>query len=511
MKKFHLFIYLFAGLILFQGCDPGTSANDSGEITASEERQFIWNGLNFWYYWQKSVPELADERKEDIPSFNQLLKGPSSDEELFDRLILDEDKNSWFIENYEEHEAAQLGTSKSFGFRFGLIEERGVTGLGTGNVFGYVQYIMPDSPADAAGLKRGDVFRGINGENITLNNYENLLDNDTYNLSMATVRRTENWYQIDDLDETVLVQSEIINENPIHTSEMYYFGAKTVGYLLYNSFRFNYHEELNERFAEFKENNVDELVLDLRYNGGGALITSALLASMISGVDANSTFAELRYNDKRSSVAPEPFTFYEKVPIYDQSGSFLNADSDVNSLGLSRVYILASGRTASASETLINGLRPYGVEVIVIGTETFGKDEGSITVYDVPSAMYSPSNSQDRSKINPNHKLAMQPIVFKIFNADGEDYPDGFPPSPGTTVQHEINYLEGGLPPLGHPEEQLFKTALGKINGSFFAKDIADDGVDLSMHFMDSSELIPFHDDVYLLPSDLDRISIDKK
>ena len=510
MKKFLLFIFLLPAFLILQGCDPGTSANEVDEITASEERQFVWNGLNFWYYWQDRVPDLADERKDDIRSFNQLLNEPNDERALFENLIYrQEDEFSWFIDDYEVHEAARLGTSKSFGFRFGLARERGVTGMETGNVFGYVQYVVEGSPADNAGLKRGDIFRGINGENITLSNFARLLDNDIYDLSMATVRRTENWYQINNLDEKVMVQAVDLNENPIHTFRMYNFGSRTVGYLLYNSFRFNFHKELNDRFGTFKEYGVDELVLDLRYNGGGSLLTSAILASMISGESENSVFAELRYNDKRSSNNVE-FPFLEEVPIFDGNGEFIN-DSELNSLGLSRVYILASERTASASETVINGLRPYGVEVIIIGTKTIGKDEGSITVYDAPGALYSPRNEQQRSMINPNHKRAMQPIVFKIFNAYGEDYPNGFAPSPGTTVQNEFNYLEEGLPPLGDPQEQLFKSALGHMSGSFLAKERVGSEIDYSMHFMDSSELTPFHDDVYLLPYDLDRISTERE
>lgn len=508
MKKFRFIIIILIGWLAFQGCDVLTSGSDD-QNTDLEKKEFVWNGLNHWYYWQDRVADLADEKNRDKRSFKQFLNKSKDERELFNQLLFDEeDRNSWFIDDYNEHEAARLGTSKSFGFRYGLAEEW-INGVKSGNVFGYVQYVVRDSPADEAGLKRGDIFRGINGENMTLSNYPRLLDNDSYELRMATVQRNDRGYQIINFDKTVQVESDIINENPIHTFEMYYFGSNTVGYLLYNSFRFNFHDELNKRFGDFKENNVNKLVLDLRYNGGGSLLTSALLASMISGVSKNSVFAELRYNSKRSTNT-RPFHFFEEVPIYDENGFEMSDDTALNSLGLSLVYILTSSRTASASETLINGLKAYGVEVIVIGTTTFGKDEGSITVYDAPEASYSP-NSNQRDLINPNHVRAMQPIVFKIFNAKGEDYPGGFAPSPGTTVQSEFNYLEEGLPPLGHPEEQLFKSALGHINGSFFAKDLAGTEVDLSMHFMDSSEFIPFHDDVYILPSDFERISIEKE
>lgn len=505
MKKFRSFIVLLIGLFLFNGCDPGTSPNNSDEITASEERQFIWNGLNFWYFWQESVQNLADDRKNDIPSFNQLLNQPPTERALFDKLLYkQEDDFSWFIDDYEEHEAAQVGTSKSFGFRFGLGQE-----IGSNNVFGFVQYVVEDSPAGRSGLKRGDIFRGINGQNLTVTNFPELLNNDQYELRMADVQRvdTENGsgYRILNKDETVQVAAEVFTENPIHTYHIYDIGSRRVGYLLYNSFRFNFHEQLNNVFGEFKDRGIDELVLDLRYNGGGSLLTSALLASMISGVSAGSTFAELRYNRKRSSNNVE-FPFFEDVPIFNDSGEReMDRDEVLNSLGLSRVYVLTSQRTASASETVINGLRPYGVEVVIVGSKTVGKDEGSITVYDAPGAMYSPRNPAQRSLINPKHPRAMQPIVFKIFNEAGEDYPDGFAPAPGPTNEDEFRHLEGGLLPLGDPDEPLFRAALNHMSGTVAAKELEITQTDLSGYIMDSSEFQPFHNDVFLLPSDLDR------
>ena len=482
------------------------SSSDSDEITASEEKQFVWNGLNFWYFWQDRVADLADDKKNNNRSFSQLLNGFHDERSLFDHLIFrQEDDFSWFIDDYEVHEAAQVGTSSSFGFRYGLAFEVGSTGANSDKIFGYVQYVVEDSPADRAGLKRGDIFRGIDGQDLTFLNYINLLSRDQYDLQMATVRLEGDAYRIENRDKTLQVVSETLTENPIHTVYVHDTGSNKVGYLLYNSFRLNFHEELNNQFGEFRDQGINELVLDLRYNGGGTLITSALLASMISGVSKESVFAELRYNSKRSSSSPPPFTFYENVPIYDDSRSFINADTKLISLGLSRVYILTSSRTASASETVINGLIPYGVEVVKIGTKTVGKDDGSITVYDAPGANYSPGANQ-RSMINQNHPRAMQPIVFKIVNANNQDYPDGFPPD---ITQSEFNHLEGGLPPLGDPEEHLFKAALAHIDGSLLAKEISVRDVDRTMYLMDSVELTPFHFDQYLIPSDLDRFSLE--
>jgi hypothetical protein len=126
-------------------------------------------------------------------------------------------------------------------------------------------------------------------------------------------------------------------------------------------------------------------------------------------------------------------------------------DNPINSLNLSRVYILTTGATASASELVINGLKPY-VTVIQIGTKTVGKNVGSITLYDSPTF-----NKENR---NSRHKFAMQPIVIKTINKDGfGDYQDGLVP---TNIQPE-NPANMGI--LGNESEPYLSTALGLITG----------------------------------------------
>jgi carboxyl-terminal processing protease len=213
-------------------------------------------------------------------------------------LLFREDDFSWFIRDYIVHEEARLGTSKSFGFRFGLLRESPENS----RVLGYVRYVVPDSPADDAGLERGDVFNGINGQILTLNNYLDLLrQRHVYVLSLAKVTDftpSPRTYTLEDLDEEVTVTAITLQENPVHTSKVIEAGSSKVGYLMYNSFRFNFHEDLNERFREFKNDQVDELVIDLRYNGGGTLLTSTLLASLVSGISSDEVFAELIHNEQ---------------------------------------------------------------------------------------------------------------------------------------------------------------------------------------------------------------------
>ncbi len=263
---------------------------------------------------------------------------------------------------------------------------------------------------------------------------------------------------------------------------------------------FNFHDDLNESFREFKNEQVDELVIDLRYNGGGTLLTSALLASLVSGISSDEIFAELIHNTKRSS-RNNTYDFLNEVPVYDKDGNFTGTD-ELHNLEMNRLYILSSGNTASASETLINGLLPFGIEVIIIGDITAGKDEGSITVYDAPEADFSPRNDQEKSLINPTHMRAMQPIIFKIFNRDKADYPDGLVPH---HMIREFEYLEN-LPELGDPEEPLLAVALNHIKGDAFPAKQAKLQLYESDLILDSAELGPLRDEIYILPSELEEL-----
>jgi carboxyl-terminal processing protease len=484
MKRY----YLYALLILFAVNACNTSSNQASET--SEEKQFVWNGLNHWYFWQSSVPDLADNRFTDEESFYSFLNGFQDEEALFKSLLFSqEDDFSWFIENFIEFEESRQGISRSFGFRFGLVR----ISQNSNNVFGYVQFVVPDSPADVAGLKRGDVFVRINSTVLTVNNFSDLLNSESYVLTLAD---PDNDFQ--EIDVTEPINSVVLQENPIHTAKVIEKNNVRIGYLVLNAFRFNFHEELNDVFKLFKDENVDELVLDMRYNSGGALITSAILAGMISGLDDTNVFSKLIYNQKRSDRNVE-FPIFDKVPVFNGNGAETSVIA-MNQLNLDRIYVLTGFRTASASETIVNGLRPYLDEVILIGDDTVGKDEGSITVYD------NPPNFSSRNGANPNHLRAMQPIVFKIFNVLDQDYPDGFSPSPNNRIIEFSSAFLGSMPELGDESEPLLARALDLITGNGQVASMMAVDWDGRKMIMDSQGLVPFHDDVYLLPGDMKRL-----
>jgi len=144
--------FLFFSAIVLWACDSSTGPGGFEETT--EEKTFVWNGMNAWYFWQNNVPDLADSRFPDDMAFNNFLNGFSTEKDVFEALLYrQEDDFSFFIDNYEEYEESRQGRSVSFGFSFGLVRPAG----NSADLFGYVQYVF-DSTAENAGLKRGDVF-----------------------------------------------------------------------------------------------------------------------------------------------------------------------------------------------------------------------------------------------------------------------------------------------------------------------------------------------------------------
>jgi len=220
-----------------------------------------------------------------------------------------------------------------------------------------------------------------------------------------------------------------------------------IGYLMYNQFASSFDEQLNEVFASFRNEAIDELVLDLRYNRGGSIRSCTYLASLITGQFSNEIFAQEIWNDKLMDY----FRQNDEERLYNRFTNQISGGNALNSLQLNRVYILTTDESASASELLINGLKPY-IQVVQIGETTVGKNVGSITVYDY---------IDNEGTKNPNHLYAMQPIVLAIANSEGfADYSQGL--SPDITLSEDRK--NAGV--LGDENETLFAAAIREIVGT---------------------------------------------
>ncbi|APG59710.1 S41 family peptidase [Christiangramia salexigens] len=468
MKFFKYLTLLFVSATVLTSCskDEDDIANPKpstgGEMSLELEiKDFVWEGMNEIYLYKSDIPELRDSFDDDQNSYFDYLNQFESPEDLFyDGLVANQDRFSFIVDDYVELENNFAGISKTTGMNFRLSYEPN----SSSELFGFVRYVSPNTPAKDAGITRGTLFSSINGEQLTLSNYQNLLNAETYVLGLAKLEGDN----IIDTGETVEVSKIEYTSNPVFIAKTIETNGIKVGYLMYNSYTADFDDELNAAFADFKAANISELVLDLRYNGGGSVESSVDLASMITGQFEGEVFAQQQWNQKYQNY------FLNNNPdrLYDYFNTEIRTGEKINSLNLTKVYIIGTGSTASASELTINGLRPY-IDVVHVGTNTVGKFQASVTLYD------SPNFGKDNA--NPDHKYAIQPLVYKSENANGvSDFVDGL--TPDIVVQESIrNY---GV--LGDPNEKLLAAALADINGNRraiqfegpYLKEVTESGAD---------------------------------
>jgi C-terminal processing protease CtpA/Prc len=244
----------------------------------------------------------------------------------------------------------------------------------------------------------------------------------------------------------VTISTETLTENPILVSKTIEVEGEKIGYLFYNSFVSDFDDELNAAFAEFKSKNVGSLILDLRYNGGGSVRSATRLASMISGQFEGEIFAKQQWNDTYQNLFldQDPDRLFNRFT--DQIGG-----NPINSLELSNLYVIMASGTASASELVINGLNPY-INVTTIGDESVGKSQASVTLYD--------SEGFGKEGANPEHKYAIQPLVYESVNSN-----DVGVPYSGLTPDVEIIEDIENLGVLGEISDPLLAAAIEAIKG----------------------------------------------
>ncbi|MBU2938867.1 peptidase S41 [Lacinutrix sp. C3R15] len=422
---------------------------DDTPISSYDIKDFVWKGMNYAYLYKENKPDLADDRFSSTSDYSSYLSAYETPEILFENLIYDRentDRFSWITDDYIALEESFNGVRTSNGLEFDFYYEPG----STSNVFGIIRLVLNNSPAASQGLQRGQIFNAVNGVALTENNINTLLSQNNYTLNFATYN--DNNTPSDDSDDTIDTTNETatlskvaFTENPVHKTEILQVNNQNVGYLMYNGFTADFNTQLNNAFATLLNNNVQNLVLDLRYNPGGSVNTATLLGSMITGQFNGETFAKLIYNNDLQSSNTE----YQFTDSFD--------GNSINSLNLQKVYILTTGTSASASEMVINSLKAYSqLEVIQIGLQTTGKSQASITIYDSPDFT--------RSGANSLHTYAMQPLVAKTVNKL-----DVSVPNEGLTPTIEINEDPSNYGVLGDASEPLLAAALQHIsqNGRF--------------------------------------------
>jgi len=431
MKK-KIFLLLIVISSVFVSCFE--DLDDNIQIASELDiKNFIYRGLNYFYLYKADNTELeANLVGQELTDF---LNSYDSPEALFDYLKSPQDRFSLLVDDYIELENALNGITLNHGMEFGLVFYPD----GSSNVFGYVRYVLPNTDAAAKGIERGMVFNTIDGVQITENNFRDLLSPDVYTIGLAII----DGVNITPTGETIELTKQQYTENPVFIAETFTIDGQNIGYLMYNAFTRDFDPQLNAAFGQFQADGVSELILDLRYNGGGSVETAIDLSSMITGQFNGQLFVSEQWNADRQALYASDKLFNNEI----------STGEAINSLNLNRVYVLTSGRSASASELVINGLNPY-INVMQVGGTTTGKFQASFLLYDAPAPNFS------RSQANPGHTYAMLPLVFKTANSVGyTDFVDGLDP--------DIEYLEdySNLGVLGDVNEPLLATALNDIFG----------------------------------------------
>jgi C-terminal processing protease CtpA/Prc len=420
--------------------------------------RFIYENMQVYYLWEEKVPAFTALKYAIKDSLNALLNSYNDPQKLFTDLLYQYkkvDKWSFLVDNSKTIDDWVQGISETMGYDFRLVR------IGTsGDIFGYVRYVFKGSPAEKAGMKRGDLFMKVNDQQLTLTNYQTLLyTNITYKLSFASITGDKiSGYKIGLNGKSSTMTAVTMQQNPIQLDTVLTVGNSKIGYLVYNAFNAAFDLQLNQVFKKFKEAAVDKLILDLRYNGGGYVQTANYLASMIYSTSTSSLFTKSQYNPivqtelgNRYGAAIFNQNFKDNIAAtYAADGkTMITPATPIITLNLSRIYVITSSNTASASELLINGLRPY-MQVVQVGDTTVGKYVGSITIKDTDA----------NGVVNPKNNWAIQPIILKYTNSRSDpDFILGLIPD----VQLEEDFVN--LMAFGDQNETLLKAVLNNIQG----------------------------------------------
>lgn len=418
--------------------------DDTNNYSNEKVNQWIYGNMKQYYLWNDKLRTSPDYSLTPGNFFKSIL-------------YTKEDRFSWIQDNYEELLNSLNGVaSQEIGFEYMF------WGSPTDNRV-YIEVLYPKTGTDATqkGIVRGDFITSVNGQAITTSNYQTILKGST-SYTFNVCKNLGSWKF--GTPTTITVNPSInYTEDPIYLAKTIKTDNGYAGYLGYNFFANDngddthlYNKEMVSAFNKFIDDGITNLVLDLRYNSGGSVYSALVLASaLVKSRSTAEVFAAYTYNSELTAYLQKeygPSSSYFKENFIDDFSGKDNKKISIPKLGdkLNHIYILTGEYTASASELIINGLKPF-VNITLIGDTTYGKNVGSISLY------------EEGSKTN---KWGMQPIITKIWNSKGEsDYTKGFAPNYLTDDYYDQSGYPRILKPLGDTDEHLLSIALGHING----------------------------------------------
>ena len=401
---------------------------------------FAYNVMSTYYLW-----------KDDVSS---RLKGWSTKEDPFKRVEdcrYEMDRWTTLYEDYSSFESISTGKGESFGLDFSMYYYDDTHT----RICAVVNYTYENSPARMAGLQRGDAILSIDGETMTPDNYKTvgtkLIQDGSITLGMDDGR-------------TLYLQSKEMYENPVHTSATLEYGGKRFGYLHFTNFTLDSCKDLESAFASFKAQGITDLVLDLRYNSGGYVITSVTLASMIAPIDAvknRSIYNKEIYNDILTQSNEEVERFEQKVTYTSSSGQEVTVHPLEVNPGVEHLWVIVTDRSASASEALICGLMPY-MDVTLVGKQTSGKFTGGVLVKATnwfDSLKDTKMDIEQGKKALPTWGIYVITSRYSDCNGVTLSMPSGISPN------YETSDNPFDPTPLGDPSESMLAATLSIATG----------------------------------------------
>ncbi|MGE0798463.1 MAG: S41 family peptidase [Lautropia sp.] len=417
----------------------------SGTLTT--EKSWVRTYMNDVYLWYREMPEVAPElaaynvtpAEIALDNYFQALKTP--------QLTASGKRKDQFSFTYPTaawNALSQSGVVNGYGFELVILAPTAPRSARVG-------YLQPGSQAASAGVARGDALLAITvgGRTIDFVSATSTGDLATLNTTLfspatgsgATFRFRTNGGTIRDVP---LTASQVATQ-PVLYQAVLTQGAAKVGYLVFNDFVLPGEGQLKTAFQSFESQGLDDLVLDLRYNGGGYVFMASQLAYMIAPPSRTGgrVFERYQFNDKRTADSRDPNNSIGFLSVSSGiAGSGTTRDSRLPNLNLSRVFVLTSASTCSASESVINGLRGVDVEVVLIGGRTCGKPYGFVA--------------------RDNCGLSYFPIEFQGVNDRGVgDFADGF--APACAVADDFDAA------LGSSDEDMLAAALAYRTGGVCA------------------------------------------
>jgi C-terminal processing protease CtpA/Prc len=392
MKIFFRITFLFLSFLLI-ACNK----DDEDETTIKIVNTEIYDLMKEVYLWNDKLPEVNP-------------KAYSSPEALMDALRYDAyDKWSAVITKTEYSQYFENGEMIGHGFLLALDGDDNIR----------IAFLYRGTQAYNLGIKRGWIVKKVNGTTATASNVFDLL-------GPSETGRLNTLSFLDENGEPheLSLTKEVIHITPVIFSKVIRQDATNIGYMVFQDYIDAANEELDTLFTSFAAAGIDEMIVDLRYNGGGSVEVAENLAGWLIGKNnGDKPFVNFRHNTK-----------------YARWDTTLNVPANASGLSLNRVFFITTGSTASASELTINGVKPYLSEIGIAGSTTHGK----------PVGMYAfPFN---------NYDYVVLPVTFKYTNAADEgDFYDGITPTllAGDDLTRDF----------GNPDEESLGALLDYIRG----------------------------------------------